>query len=819
MEKELLIKLVTAAQQGDSNAQGELFSCFYNDIYYFALKTIKDDDLACDITQEAFVEIINTITALKEPAAFVTWAKQITYHQCTRYFKKKKDVIVGEDEEGHTIFDDLKEENGEFIPDEALDKSDFKKTILAILDELSEEQRSATMMYYFDELSVSEIARIQGVSEGTIKSRLNYARKSIKQSVEDYEKKNGIKLHAIPFFPLFKFIFEGAFEKGLPTASLDIIAKGVSSATGASIASASTGTAVGTAATTAATTTTAGAVTTATTATATTIGAKIAALPIATKIIAGIVAATITIGGTSTAIILSNENNGGNNDSSIVSSGENGFTAERFKKDLSGEEALDVYGFCLDNSYDLPYFSSSDELSMDDMVRFTYNLWGTHEENIVREIPIQHQDELLQAVFGRSLEADKLTDKVASLSGDGQSINMTFDNPTALRQNKISGYSTPVKLSENEIQATIYHGSSISKQDGIDGIANGRYSENEIVYIGYLDHYIKPDFYKTITIKNINGYWQITACSNQELPRDQLDQQTSSTPEENSSYIVPQGAVYTTSSGRVFKAGETVTVSVSDGDKLETLDYIYMFNYDYEYYPEQYDQVGEGDKDLGWRKNLLGAWSARVKDMTKTRYEPLLESINNSPLMNLNCTFAGCVNMEAAPKIPTMVNMLCWTFANCRQLKEAPDLSNCILRTYLVGAFRGCHTLTVAPVLPSNVESLCQTFVDCTSLVEVPNIPDGVTDMYGTFTHCTLLRTLPVIPASVNDLTFAFVDCTSLAGTITINAKLGYQGSDAYVSGCDTCFRDTVQPIVIKGSCNKLQELAASANNGNVTVG
>ena len=130
MEKEQLIKLVTAAQSGDSNAQGELFSCFYNDIYYFALKTIKDDDLACDITQEAFVEIINTITALKEPAAFVTWAKQITYHQCTRYFKKKKDVIVGEDEDGHSIFDDLKEENN-WEPDfDALEKMDLSNVKL-----------------------------------------------------------------------------------------------------------------------------------------------------------------------------------------------------------------------------------------------------------------------------------------------------------------------------------------------------------------------------------------------------------------------------------------------------------------------------------------------------------------------------------------------------------------------------------------------------------------------------------------------------------------------------------------------------------------
>ncbi len=296
MEKEQLVSLVTKAQGGEAQALNCLFNEFYNDLYYFALKTVKDDETALDVTQEAFVEIINTLGNLKEPAAFVTWAKQITYHQCTRYFKKKKDVLAPEDEEGNTVFDTLTEENAEFIPDEALDKADFKKTVMAILDELSVEQRSATMMYYFDEMSVKQIAEIQGVSEGTVKSRLNYARKAIKASVEDYEKKHNIKLHAIPFFPFFKWIFEGAFEGGMPVASAEIVAEGVTTATGTAIAvSATTGTTA--------------AVATATTAGAVSLGAKIAAMPIATKIIAGVVAATIAIGGGTTAVILSQKDN------------------------------------------------------------------------------------------------------------------------------------------------------------------------------------------------------------------------------------------------------------------------------------------------------------------------------------------------------------------------------------------------------------------------------------------------------------------------------------------------------------------------------
>ncbi len=302
MEKEQLVKIVSAAQSGDADALNTLFNTFYQDIYYFALKNVKDESLAEDITQEAFIEIINTLGNLKEPAAFVTWSKQITYHQCTRYFKKKKDVIVDEDAEGHSVFDTVAEENAEFIPGELLDQDEFRQTILAILDELSEEQRSATMMYYFDEMSVKEIAEVQGVSEGTVKSRLNYARKSIKASVEEYEKKNGIKLHGIGglgILPLIKWLMQGAIGGAMPLTTATAVAEGIATATGAAI------------------TVTAA---TATAATATTAAATAAGIGLGTKIVAGIAAATIVIGGGTASVVLSKHDSTPAGTSSVVQS-------------------------------------------------------------------------------------------------------------------------------------------------------------------------------------------------------------------------------------------------------------------------------------------------------------------------------------------------------------------------------------------------------------------------------------------------------------------------------------------------------------------
>lgn len=243
MEKQQMVLLVNSAKAGDTNAKNELFMYFYDDVYYFALKTVKDSDIACDITQETFLEVIRTIGNLNEPAAFVTWLKRIAYHQCTRYFKKKHDVLVDEDEDGNTVFDKLEDEDINSLPAELYEKEDFRSIILSIINELSEEQRSAVLMYYFDEMSVSQIAQIQGVSEGTVKSRLNYARKAIKKAVEEYEEKNGIKLHAIAFFPLFRILYPQ--KQSMPTDKASAIRNTVTNA----IANTQTGTVVASTAT------------------------------------------------------------------------------------------------------------------------------------------------------------------------------------------------------------------------------------------------------------------------------------------------------------------------------------------------------------------------------------------------------------------------------------------------------------------------------------------------------------------------------------------------------------------------------------------
>ena len=156
----------------------------------------------------------------------------------------------------------------------------------------------------------------------------------------------------------------------------------------------------------------------------------------------------------------------------------------------------------------------------------------------------------------------------------------------------------------------------------------------------------------------------------------------------------------------------------------------------------------------------------------------------------------------------------------------------------MYGTFSGCTSLTTAPVIPATVTTLERAFYGCTSLTAAPVIPASVTTLQSAFTNCTALTTAPVIPATVKNLYSAFSGCTSLTGTIQINASLNEGYVDCAPAKCTKCFKEgyecatcpdcamysycfkgTVQPITLTGTCEKLAELAATGANGNVVVG
>ncbi len=239
MNRQEIINTVTAAQQGDNKAIDLLFREFNQKVYYTAMLTVKNEELAMDITQETFITVIKKINELETPEAFPSWLKKVCHSKCSDYYKKKEVVhettISTDGDDDYDVFASIEDDDTDFIPDQALLKDDLKKIILDIINQLPEAQRTAIFMRYYEEMSVKEIAEIQAVSEGTVMSRLNYGRKAIAQAIEEYEKKNKIKLHAIPIFPFFHWIF-GTATSQVPTSVIISVSAAITQATGVAIA-------------------------------------------------------------------------------------------------------------------------------------------------------------------------------------------------------------------------------------------------------------------------------------------------------------------------------------------------------------------------------------------------------------------------------------------------------------------------------------------------------------------------------------------------------------------------------------------------------
>ncbi len=278
---------VASAINGDAEAWSLIFEKTQSMVYFTCVKLLHNVDAAEDIAQDVYVSAMKNIGALTEPDAFPGWIKRIAVNLSKNYLVKNKPMLFSEDEEDNA-FANIPEVNEDFLPEEYAQKQETCRIITGMIDKLPEKQRICVMLYYYDELSVAEIANMMQVSENTVKSRLNYARSAIKKEVESLEKK-GTKLYGV----------------GLPVLALILRNASTEYALSAKAAAAITATLSGTAAAaTAATTTTATSVATASSAatagtsaaTAATIAAK-AAIPLGVKIAAGIVAASVAIGG------------------------------------------------------------------------------------------------------------------------------------------------------------------------------------------------------------------------------------------------------------------------------------------------------------------------------------------------------------------------------------------------------------------------------------------------------------------------------------------------------------------------------------------
>lgn len=207
--------VVSEAISGKTEAYEKLYQISYAQGFSVAMQMVKNEQDAMDLLQDAYISAFQHLERLQQPEKFKSWFQCIVANKCRDWIKKKKPDLFGDmkrEDEQPDFEDTLENDRVEFIPEEQMDYNETKRLIKEILENLPEDQRLCVLMYYYDELSVNDIAATLQCSSGTVKSRLNYARKKIKEEVEALEKK-GTKLYGIAPIPFFVWMLRKSAEQ------------------------------------------------------------------------------------------------------------------------------------------------------------------------------------------------------------------------------------------------------------------------------------------------------------------------------------------------------------------------------------------------------------------------------------------------------------------------------------------------------------------------------------------------------------------------------------------------------------------------------
>ena len=197
-------ELVLSAKNGNKKAFDKLYKLTSNDVWFTCVSLLKDEENAKDIMQETYITAFLKLNTLKDEEKFCGWLTAIATNKSKNKLKGKVEYQI--DDEvliAKTETDEL------MLPEEYINKAEKRKVLLQIIeDTLSFNQYQVVLMFYFNELSIAEIAQTLEISEGTVKSRLNSSRAKMKTAIEDYEKKSGDKLHGVVVVPFFTTIFK-----------------------------------------------------------------------------------------------------------------------------------------------------------------------------------------------------------------------------------------------------------------------------------------------------------------------------------------------------------------------------------------------------------------------------------------------------------------------------------------------------------------------------------------------------------------------------------------------------------------------------------
>ena len=186
--------LMMRFQGGDRDSFAILVRRHKTPIFNFILRQIRNHTTAEDLTQDVFVRVVRSAASFKHEARFTTWIYSIARNLCIDHLRKMSlrrhpslDQASSRDKDGPTLGDRIANEHPSSSAHRQVTSNDIAQRVVVAVEALPPEQREVFLLRQLGKVPFKEIAKLTGVPENTVKSRMRYALERLQQALAEYE--------------------------------------------------------------------------------------------------------------------------------------------------------------------------------------------------------------------------------------------------------------------------------------------------------------------------------------------------------------------------------------------------------------------------------------------------------------------------------------------------------------------------------------------------------------------------------------------------------------------------------------------------------
>jgi RNA polymerase sigma-70 factor (ECF subfamily) len=183
-------ELVQRAKLGDLSAFEALTNRYEKRVYSLALRMLRQEQDAEDVTQQTFLSAVEHLAGFREEATFSTWLLRIASHAALKVIRKRKGLNMVSLEEATEVSESVNSiPHPEFIadwrqsPEELVQRNETRRLLDEALAQLDEKHRLVFLLRDVEGLSVKETAEALGLSEANVKVRLLRARLQLREQL------------------------------------------------------------------------------------------------------------------------------------------------------------------------------------------------------------------------------------------------------------------------------------------------------------------------------------------------------------------------------------------------------------------------------------------------------------------------------------------------------------------------------------------------------------------------------------------------------------------------------------------------------------